>query len=71
MKHTPLALLLSGVTGVALAQALPAFEEVDANGDGSISRQEAAVIEGFDFEAADADQSGALSREEYEAARGE
>jgi hypothetical protein len=47
---------------------MPAFEDVDANGDGAISAEEAAAVEGLDFAAKDTDQSGSLSREEYEAA---
>jgi hypothetical protein len=65
-KYSLLALI--GVAGAAMAQSLPAFEEVDANGDGQISQQEAAAIEGLDFATADADQDGALSMEEYNAA---
>lgn len=60
--------LALGFLGLASAQSAPAFEEVDTNGDGSIDRQEASVIEGIDFAAADTNQDGALSREEYEAA---
>ncbi|HEX9877749.1 MAG TPA: hypothetical protein VGC50_13940 [Gammaproteobacteria bacterium] len=54
--------------GIAVAQEMPAFEDVDANGDGAISAEEAAAVEGLDFAAKDTDQSGSLSREEYEAA---
>ena len=60
--------LALGISSFALAQNAPAFEEVDTNGDGSVDRQEASVIEGIDFAAADANQDGRLSREEYEAA---
>jgi hypothetical protein len=55
------------IAGAALAQELPAFEEVDANSDGQISQQEAAAVEGLDFSTADTNQDGALSRDEYEA----
>jgi hypothetical protein len=65
------ALVLLGFTGAAFAQALPAFEEVDANSDGQISQEEADAIEGLDFATADADQDGALSQEEYDAAQAE
>lgn len=58
-----------GFSGFALAQDAPSFEDVDTNGDGSIDRQEASVVEGIDFATADANQDGALDREEYEAAR--
>jgi EF hand len=55
--------------GTVLAQAsLPPFEDVDANKDGQISKEEAANVEGLDFASADANQDGMLSREEYEAA---
>lgn len=57
-----------GFTGVAFAQEMPQFEEVDANSDGMISRTEAAAVEGLDFSTADTNQDGNLSREEYEAA---
>jgi EF hand len=61
-------LALSLVTLAAAAQGLPSFEEVDVNGDGQISRQEAAAIEALDFTAVDTNQDGTLSKEEYEAA---
>ena len=61
-------LVLVGFTGAALAQGLPAFEEVDVNGDGQISQEEAASIEGLDFATADTNQDGSLSMEEYSAA---
>jgi hypothetical protein len=54
--------------GTAVAQEMPAFEDLDTNSDGAISQEEAAAVEGLDFAAADTDQSGSLSREEYEAA---
>jgi hypothetical protein len=60
-----------GIAGIALAQEKPAFEDVDTNADGQISREEAAAIEGLDFVAADTDQNGSLSREEYEASQAE
>ena len=65
------ALVLLGFTGAVFAQAMPAFEEVDANSDGQISQEEAAAIEGLDFAAADTDQNGTLSLEEYNAAQAE
>lgn len=68
-KYSLLALI--GFAGAAMAQGLPAFEEVDANGDGQITQDEAAAIEGLDFAAADTNQDGALSMEEYSAATAE
>jgi hypothetical protein len=62
-----LGLTALGFSALALAQGAPAFEEVDANQDGAISQEEAAVVEGLDFATADANQDGQLSREEYEA----
>lgn len=67
-KYVPLIAL--GFMGVALAAEAPAFEEVDANADGSITKAEAAVIEGLDFAMADANGDGALSKEEYKAVAG-
>ncbi len=46
---------------------MPSFEAIDSNGDGVISVEEAAAVNGFDFEDADADGDGVVSREEYEA----
>lgn len=68
-----LTLLAIGFSGVALAQQgeMPSFEEIDTNADGSISRDEARVVEGLDFAEADANQDGSLSREEYAAASSE
>ena len=64
-----LTLLALSLFGLAVAaQDLPAFEDVDANGDGQITRQEAAAIEALDFTAADTNQDGTLSMEEYKAA---
>lgn len=71
MKKSLISMLILGFAGSAVAQGLPAFEEVDANGDGQISEQEAAAVEGLDFASADANQDGALDRAEYEAASGQ
>jgi hypothetical protein len=71
MNRTITTLLLLGVSGFALAQDPPTFEEVDKNADGQVSREEASAIEGLDFAAADKDQNGSLSREEYAASQAE
>jgi hypothetical protein len=64
-------ILALGFSSVALAQGLPAFEEVDANADGLIDSSEASAVEGLDIAAADANQDGTLDREEYSAVAGE
>ncbi|MDG4553996.1 MAG: EF-hand domain-containing protein [Candidatus Competibacter sp.] len=63
------------IVAVLLLAALPVFatapltfEEVDTDGDGLISADEAASVEGLDFDAADADADGTLSVDEYEIA---
>lgn len=46
-----------------------AFEEVDANGDGQVTREEAeSAGVSINWEEADPDGSGSLTREEYESA---
>lgn len=60
-------LLALAFMGIAFAAEGPAFEEVDANADGMISQDEAAVVEGLDFATCDENQDGALSQEEYKA----
>jgi hypothetical protein len=50
----------------AIAQELPAFEDVDQNSDGMISAAEASFVEGLDFTTADANQDGWISQEEYQ-----
>jgi hypothetical protein len=44
------------------------FEEVDTDGDGLISADEAANVEGMDFDAADRDNDGTLTADEYDIA---
>ncbi len=66
------AMLAFGLSTMVLAaDALPPFEQVDANRDGHISQSEAAAVEGLDFATADTNQDGMLSRAEYEALRKE
>lgn len=52
----------------AFAAAPLTFEEVDTDGDGLISADEAANVEGLDFNAADGDSDGTLSVDEYDIA---
>lgn len=65
MKRSLVSLLILGFAGGALAQDLPAFEEVDQNGDGAISEEEAQAVEGLDFASADTNQDGQLDRAEW------
>lgn len=65
------ALILSALLLVALpivAAAPLTFEEVDTDGDGLISADEAASVEGLDFNTADGDNDGTLSVDEYDIA---
>lgn len=61
------ALFVSAFAGAALAAA-PAFSEVDTDGNGAISAEEAAAVEGLDVAAADTNGDGSLDQAEYEAA---
>lgn len=66
--------VLLTIAGLALSCGLAwavTFEEADANQDGIITSEEAAIVEGLDFSAADADADGALSIDEYQSATGE
>jgi hypothetical protein len=56
------------VTLSALAVVPLTFEEVDTDGDGLVSADEAASVEGLDFNAADGDNDGTLSVDEYDIA---
>ena len=62
-----IALTALAVSGLALAQELPPFEEVDKNADGALDRSEAAAVEGLDFAMADSNQDGKIDRAEYAA----
>ncbi len=65
------ALLLSILLLVALSALATVpltFEEADIDGDGLISADEAAGVDGLDFTAADADADGTLSVDEYDIA---
>ncbi len=66
-KQSALAVLLSVFAGASMA-ALPAFNDVDANGDGNITMKEASSFEGLmaAFDKADEDRDGLLSRAEYQ-----
>ena len=62
---TMLALGLFSVGAMAVG---PAFGDVDADGDGAISAEEASKVEGLDIATADTNGDGSLSPDEYAAA---
>ena len=66
-KQTALAALLAVFAGASMA-ALPTFDEVDTNGDGKITMQEASTHEGLmtTFDQADENHDGQLSKAEYQ-----
>lgn len=63
---------LLAVAGAALAGELPSFDQLDGDGDGYISREDAAVVPALweHFSAFDSDGDGLLSREEYAVVEG-
>jgi hypothetical protein len=63
-----IALAVLGVSAAAFAHGQVPFEDADSNGDGQISADEAAAIEGLDLASADTNQDGVLDRAEYDAA---
>ena len=65
-KKAIFTLALTLMSGAAFAAA-PAFEDVDTNRDGKISKEEAAAIEGLDWAKADANGDGVLDMAEYKA----
>ena len=67
MRTLVLSILLRA-TPPAFAAAPLTFEEVDTDGDGLISADEAASVEGLDFNAADGDNDGTLTVDEYDIA---
>lgn len=66
-RQTALAVFLAVFAAASMA-ALPTFDEVDTNGDGKISMQEASNHQGLmtTFDQADADRDGLLSKAEYQ-----
>jgi Ca2+-binding EF-hand superfamily protein len=66
-KQTALAVLLAVFASASMA-ALPTFDEVDTNGDGKITMQEASTHEGLmtSFDKADENHDGQLSKAEYQ-----
>ena len=66
------AMALLAVLGLASASyaVAPAFNELDKDHDGMLSKAEAASVKGLDFAKADTNKDGKLDRAEYEAAVG-
>lgn len=75
MKKTPLAILLGAMLVSGSAFAAADFTVVDANADGFVTVEEAAIgapeITADTFKSADANGDGALSAEEYAVATAE
>ena len=71
MSHARSLLASIGVLALAsAAQAAPAFNDLDKNHDGLLSRAEAASVKNLDFAKADTNRDGNLDRAEYAAAVG-
>lgn len=68
IKRLLIALMALGMFSASALAAPPAFQDVDKNKDGTITAEEAAMVEGLSMAAADANGDGKLSRQEYEAA---
>lgn len=62
-----LVLLFALMFSAGLMAQHPPFDDVDANNDGVIDREEAAAVEGLDFDEVDANEDGVIDRAEYEA----
>lgn len=58
-------------SGTAVAGESKPFHELDKDGNGKLSRSEAAALRGLDFEEADANGDGVLSQREYQAVQRE
>ena len=66
------ALALLGLFALASASyaVAPAFNELDRDNDGMLTRAEASSVKGLDFAKADTNKDGRLDRAEYQAAVG-
>ena len=53
---------------IAQAPARPTFDQVDTNGDGRITAQEALAVPGLDFSRMDADKNQSVTPEEFASA---
>jgi EF hand len=65
-----LAVLAVSALASASFAAAPAFNELDKDHDGTLTKAEAAPVKGLDFAKADTNKDGRLDRAEYEAAVG-
>ena len=68
MRTCGIIALLAGalaLPALALAGDQLAFEDIDTNADGQVSKIEAKKVEGLDFVKADTNEDGWLSRVEY------
>jgi hypothetical protein len=65
-----LAVLAVSALASASFAAAPAFNELDKDHDGTLTKAEAASVKGLDFAKADTNKDGRLDRAEYEAAVG-
>jgi hypothetical protein len=70
MTHLRTALALTGMLALvaSAAQAAPAFNDLDKDHDGMLTRAEASGVKGLDFAKADTNKDGRLDRAEYAAA---
>lgn len=63
----PLALLFGA--GAATAASDQSFDDLDTNGDGSLSAEEVRSADGIELESADSNGDGALDEDEFKAAK--
>jgi hypothetical protein len=68
-RVAPIALVM-GLASAAGARDIVPFEDLDRDGDGALSIDEASRIENLDFALADRDRNGMISRAEYNRAVG-
>lgn len=71
-RHLCIPVLVLAMTGVAAAAELPAFGDLDKDGDGFLSREESADVPGLleNFSILDQDGDGRLNPVEYSVVEG-
>ena len=69
MRSVLAVMAMFGLASAAYA-ASPAFNELDKDHDGMLTKAETATVKGLDFAKADTNKDGRLDRAEYEAAVG-